>query len=448
MDWKMPGMDGIEASRRIKNHTGLNKIPAILMVTAYGREKLMQQAEGMGLEGFLLKPVSPSMLFDATMQAFGEAVPEISRAAQRHEKEAEVLQHLQGAHVLLVEDNEINQQVAREILEGVGLNVAIATNGQEAVNAVKENSYDAVLMDVQMPVMDGYTATREIRKDEGNEELPIIAMTAHAMAGDADKSLEVGMNGHVTKPIDPDQLFSTLQKWIKPGEKRVPVQQSEVSVEQFKFDMTMPAEDELPESLSGFDLAGGLRRLQGNKKLYRKLLLSFAKDYKGVANEIRQSLEAEEFDQAHSLVHNLKGLAGNLAATQIQAAAVNLEKFVRGYEKKNPSTKELNLKFSELKTALNQALESAQSLGVAAEENTEKISNKDLADITTELSDDITKRIRDAAEMGDVATLNAIAEEIKNQSDSCMMLSKQIIQMAEDFDLDGIQKLANGLDEC
>ncbi|MGD9137768.1 MAG: response regulator [Desulfobacterales bacterium] len=448
MDWKMPGMDGIEASRHIKNHTGLNKIPAILMVTAYGREELMQQAEGMGLEGFLLKPVSPSMLFDATIQAFGEAVPEISRAAQRHQKEAEMLQHLQGAHVLLVEDNEINQQVAREILEGVGLNVAIATNGQEAVNAVKENSYDAVLMDVQMPVMDGYTATREIRKDEGNQELPIIAMTAHAMAGDADKSLKVGMNGHVTKPIDPDQLFSTLQKWIKPGEKSVPVQQSEVSIEQFKFDKAMPAEDELPESLPGFDFAGGLRRLRGNKKLYRKLLLSFAKDYKGVANEIRQSLDAQEFDQAHSLVHNLKGLAGNLAATRLQAAAANLEKPVKGYEKKIPSTKELNLKFSELESALNQALESAQSLGASAEENTEKLSNKDLVDIVTELPDDITKRIRDAAEMGDVITLNAIAEEIKDQSDSCKMLSKQMIQMAEEFDLDGIQTLVNGLDKC
>jgi signal transduction histidine kinase/CheY-like chemotaxis protein len=448
MDWKMPGMDGIEASRHIKNHTGLNKIPAILMVTAYGREELMQQAEGMGLEGFLLKPVSPSMLFDATIQAFGEAVPEISRAAQRHQKEAEMLQHLQGAHVLLVEDNEINQQVAREILEGVGLNVAIATNGQEAVNAVKENSYDAVLMDVQMPVMDGYTATREIRKDEGNQELPIIAMTAHAMAGDADKSLKVGMNGHVTKPIDPDQLFSTLQKWIKPGEKSVPVQQSEVSIEQFKFDKAMPAEDELPESLPGFDFAGGLRRLRGNKKLYRKLLLSFAKDYKGVANEIRQSLDAQEFDQAHSLVHNLKGLAGNLAATRLQAAAANLEKPVKGYEKKIPSTKELNLKFSELESALNQALESAQSLGASAEENTEKLSNKDLVDIVTELPDDITKRIRDAAEMGDVITLNAIAEEIKDQSDSCKLLSKQMIQMAEEFDLDGIQTLVNGLDKC
>jgi signal transduction histidine kinase/DNA-binding response OmpR family regulator len=201
MDWKMPGMDGIEASRRIKNLTGLSKIPAIVMVTAYGREEVMQQAEGVGLEGFLLKPVSPSMLFDATMQAFGETVPETSRVAQRHEQEAEALKHIRGAHVLLVEDNEINQQVAKEILEGAGLNVAIANNGQEAVNAVKETNYDAVLMDVQMPVMDGYTATRKIRewelkatepkdRKEGSapspqsSELPIIAMTAHAMTGD------------------------------------------------------------------------------------------------------------------------------------------------------------------------------------------------------------------------------------------------------------------------
>ena len=164
IDWKMPGMDGIEASRRIKNHKGLNKIPAIVLVTAYGREEVMQQADQVGLEGFLLKPVNPSMLFDTIIQAFGEAVPEISRVVQRHEQEAEALEHIRGANVLLVEDNEINQQVAREILEGAGLNVALAADGQEGVNAVKENNYDVVLMDVQMPVMDGYTATREIRK--------------------------------------------------------------------------------------------------------------------------------------------------------------------------------------------------------------------------------------------------------------------------------------------
>ena len=173
MDWQMPGMDGIEASKQILEHKGLSKIPPIILVTAYGREEVMQQAEQVGLEGFLLKPVNPSMLFDTIMQAFGEAVPETTRIARRHEQEAEALKHIQGAHVLLVEDNEINQQVAKEILEGAGLNVTLATNGQEAVNAVKENNYDAVLMDVQMPVMDGYTATKnsEVGREAAKRKL-------------------------------------------------------------------------------------------------------------------------------------------------------------------------------------------------------------------------------------------------------------------------------------
>jgi two-component system sensor histidine kinase/response regulator len=481
MDWKMPGMGGIEASKRIKGLKSLSKIPPIILVTAYGREEAMQQADEVGFEGFLLKPVNPSMLFDTIMQAFGEALPETSRIAQRHEQEAEALKHIRGAQLLLVEDNEINQQVAKEILEGAGLNVTIATNGQEAVTAVKENNFDAVLMDVQMPVMDGYAATREIRKwetevrsqksedgglrtdDRGQKtevgsqasnlqpptaNIPIIAMTAHAMAGDEDKSLQAGMNGHVTKPIDPDQLFATLQKWIQPSEKRVTIQTPVVSVEPSGEDQVVSIERDLPQSLPGFDLSGGLKRLQGNKKLYRKLLLRFAMDYNEAANEIRETLDAEDFDQVHSLVHNLKGLAGNLAATDLQAAAVNLEKLVKRAEKKTIPPKEFNLKFSDLENALNQALKSAQSLGALVEKNSEQLSAEALADIQTELSQDISKRIRDAAEMGDVMTLNAIAEEIKHQSDSCMLLSKQIVQMAEDFDLDGIQKIANKLDAC
>ena len=454
MDWKMPGMDGIEASRRIKNHTDLSKIPPIVLVTAYGREEVMQQADEVGLEGFLLKPVNPSMLFDTIMQAFGEAVPETSRIAQKHEQEAEALKHIRGAHVLLVEDNEINQQVAREILEGAGLNVSLANNGQEAVNAVKENEYDAVLMDVQMPVMDGYTATKTIRKweggmgNKGKVQIPIIAMTAHAMAGDEDKSLQAGMNGHVTKPIDADQLFATLQKWIQPSEKRASTKKPVLSVEPSVEDEVIPAEEELPESLPGFDLPDGLKRLQGNKRLYRKLLLSFATDYCGAANDIRIALDSKDFEGTHSLVHNIKGLAGNLAATNLQASAVNLEKLVKAVGKKTPPTKELKLKFSELENTLKQALESVQSLGASAEENVCKLSNEEISDIPAELAQDIGKRIRDAAEMGDVMTLNAIAEEIKTHSDSCIPLSKQIVQMAEDFDLDGIQKLADALDAC
>jgi signal transduction histidine kinase/CheY-like chemotaxis protein len=468
MDWKMPGMDGIEASKRIKNHKGLSKIPPIILVTAYGREEVMQQAEQVGLAGFLIKPISPSMLFDAIMQAFGEALPETSRVTQRHEQEAEALKHIQGARVLLVEDNEINQQVAREILEGAGLVVALATNGQEAVNAVKANNYDAVLMDVQMPVMDGYEATRKIRewqriaqssklKAANSSEMsasslqpltsniPIIAMTAHAMAGDEDKSLQAGMNGHVTKPIDPDQLFATLQKWIQPGENRASVQRPVVSVAPSGEDKVVSIEEELPETLPGFDLADGLKRLQGNKKLYRKLLLDFATGYNESGIEIREALDAQDFDRAHSLVHNLKGLAGNLSATDLQAAAVNMEKLVKGVDKKNPSSKQLNLRLAELETVLNQALESVQSLGASAEENVCILSDEQIAVIPAELSQDIANRIRVAAEMGDVMTLTAIAEELKANSDNCEPLSKQIVQMAEDFDLDGIQKLADTL---
>ena len=263
------------------------------------------------------------------------------------------------------------------------------------------------------------------------------------------------MNDHVTKPIDSDQLFSTLLKWIKPAAERAAVPKSlpasggppalDTSPEP---DQAVLDKDELPESLPGFDLAAGLKRLRGNKRLYRKLLLDFGANYSCVAGEIQETLEARDFKQAHSLVHNLKGLAGNLAATDLQAAAVNLEKLVKGIDKKASSPEQLNLKFSELENALNQALESAQSLGVSDEETIEKPSAEAFADIPIELSQDIAKRIRDAAEMGDVMTLNAIAEEIKTHSDSCKPLSKQIIQMAEDFDLDGIQKLADALDAC
>jgi CheY-like chemotaxis protein len=446
MDWKMPGMDGIEASRRIKGLKSLSKIPAIILVTAYGREDVMQQADEVGLEGFLLKPVNPSMLFDAIMQAFGEAVPEISRITQRKEQEAEALKHIQGARLLLVEDNEINQQVAREILEGAGLNVTVVNNGQEAVNAVKENNYDAVLMDVQMPVMDGYTATREIRNLKSEiRNVPVIAMTAHAMAGDEDKSLQAGMNGHVTKPIDPDQLFATLQKWIKPSEKRAATQAPVVSVEPSGEAKGVSIEEGLPESLPGFDLADGLKRLLGNKKLYRKLLLDFATGYCKAGIEIREALDAKDFDRAHSLVHNLKGLAGNLSAKDLQAVAVNMEKLVKGVDKEAPSSKQLNLRLAELETVLTQALESAQSLGVPGQENIAKLSDEALADIPAELSQDIAQRIRDAAEMGDVTTLKAIAEEIKTHSESCGPLSRQIVQLAGDFDLDGIKKLADAL---
>jgi polar amino acid transport system substrate-binding protein len=445
MDWKMPGMDGIEASRRIKGHPALSKIPSIIMVTAYGREEVMQQADQVGLEGFLLKPVSPSVLFDATMQAFGEAIPEKSRVGRRGQKEAEVLKQIKGAH---------------------GLNVSLAGNGQEAIDAIQKNEYDAVLMDVQMPVMDGYTATRKIRewetevrgqktedRKEGSalspqsSELPIIAMTAHAMAGDADKSLASGMNDHVTKPIDPDQLFATLQKWIQPGKKGRRAPQPEGSEEADVITETAPKAEGLPKSLPEFNLQDGLKRLQGNEKLYRKLLLDFGAKYAGTATEIRQALDDQDFEQTHSLVHNLKGLAGNLAATHLQTAAVELEKLVKGGQQKGSSTKELNRKFADLKKAIDRALRAVRALGPSASEKPAKAFSEALAELPSKQSKAAAGRIRTAAEMGDVTRIKAIAEELKTGSDAFAPISNRFVQLAEDFDFDEILKLAAELDQ-
>ena len=452
MDWKMPGMDGIEASKCIKNHTGLRKIPAIVMVTAYGREEVIQQAEEVGLEGFLLKPISPSMMFDAIMQAFGEAVPEISRVAQKHEQEAEALKHIRGAHVLLVEDNEINQQVASEILQGAGLKVSLANNGQEAIEAIYKNEYDAVLMDIQMPVMDGYAATKTIRKwesgmrNKGKAQLPIIAMTAHAMAGDEDKSLQAGMNGHVTKPIDPEQLFATLQKWIKPVAERIDIQKLQVQDAPAEPEQTAPAEEDLPESLPGFDLKSGLSRLMGNKRLYRKLLVDFGVQYVGAAGEIKQTLDVKDFEQAHSLVHNLKGLAGNLAATDLQAAAVAMEKLVKGQTPDTVTDKELNRKLADLESALEQALEAVQTLEPLAERKTSENTGHETLSIPPELTQEVIDRIKAAAEMGDMMQIKFIAEELMSESDAVAPFCNRIVRLAEDFDFDGIQNLLLELD--
>jgi len=388
------------------------------------------------------------------------------------------LENIQGAQLLLVEDNEINQQVAKEILEGAGLNVSIANNGQEAVNAVKENEYDAVLMDVQMPVMDGYTATREIRKwerrlkaqgsrlkeedrrqmseDRGQKtedgqtalrpepcavSLPIIAMTAHAMAGDEDKSLEAGMNGHVAKPIDPDQLFATLQKWIKPREKHVQGHQPEIFVEDPEAVQAMSDEETLPESLPGFDLVAGLERLRGNKRLYRKLLLDFGANYTGAAADISEALEANDLHHAHSLIHNLKGLAGNLEATDLQAAAVEMEKLVKTDQKEAPSNKQLDQKFVELEKAINQALEAVQMLGHQAEKKIIEPSTEWLAEVPVELLKEVADRIKTAAEMGDVTQIKSIVEELKSESDAMAPFCDELIRLADDFDFDGIQKI-------
>jgi CheY-like chemotaxis protein len=459
MDWKMSEMDGIEASNRIRKHHYLSKTPIIVMVTAYGQEDIIPKADKARLDGFLIKPVSRSSLFDTIMQALGYDVSTQSRAALEKDKEVQGLDNIRGARVLVVEDNEINQQIAQEILVGEGLNVELVSDGQQAVDAVKKTEYDAVLMDVQMPVMDGYEASRAIRSDPHFKDLPIISMTAHAMTGDREKSLDAGMNDHVTKPIEPEKLFAILLRWIQPGINRSEVRQPETDISK-KSSAEVSAvlsgpvptgsgEDHLPESLPGFDLAAGLQRLRGNQRLYKKLLIDFAVNYSKMAGEIRKSLDAKEFEHVHRLVHDLKGLAGNLFATDLLAAAMEMEKLVRKANKNKilpPDT--LNLKFATLENALNKALKSVQALGSPAKTKTIAPSVESMVAVPYELAQEVVNRIRDAVEMGDVADLVAFAEELKSRSDAFPPFSEKIIKLAKDFDFESILSLASKLERA
>jgi CheY-like chemotaxis protein len=350
MDWKMPGMNGIEVSRQIKNHPGLAKIPMIIMVTAYGREEIIRQTDQVGLEGFLIKPVSASVLLDTILQAFGKEVAATSRIEQIEEQQAEALVHIQGAEVLLVEDNEINQEVARELLEGVGLPVTIAANGEEAVKAVKEKNFEAVLMDVQMPVMDGYQATKAIRKWEltskesstfsDQQPIPIIAMTAHAMTGDREKCLEAGMNDYLSKPIDPKKLYSALLDWIKPGKRAIPDYLLARTADESQEDGSQPF-----SGLPGISVKSGLTKVGGNRKLYRKLLNKFRCNHAHVANDIKNALDMDDLEAAAGLVHTIKGLSGNIGAKELHLIAVDLEAALR--QESNENIAERLVSFSE-----------------------------------------------------------------------------------------------------
>jgi HPt (histidine-containing phosphotransfer) domain-containing protein len=271
-------------------------------------------------------------------------------------------------------------------------------------------------------------------------------MTAHAMAGDEDKSLQAGMNGHVTKPIDPDQLFATLLKWIEPRDEATSDRQPEVTLEKTDLTQQTQPQEELPESLPGFDIAAGLKRLMGNKRLYRKLLVDFGAKYVETASEIREAIDAKDFEQIHSLIHNLKGLAGNLEAGDLQAAAVEMEKLVKGQTDKTISDKGLKQKFTDLEKALEQALDAVQTLGSAADKKTIASNKEAIASVPPELIQKVNESIKTAVELGDVMKIKSIAEELKSESDAMGPFCDELVQLAEDFDFDGIQKFIFELD--
>ncbi|MGH8531095.1 MAG: response regulator [Nevskiales bacterium] len=320
MDWRMPGMDGLEAARRIRALPRGDAVP-IIMITVHPRDELSRSVQPGMVNATLSKPLTASDLFDVLIGLFGAHIHQ-GRGLPRL-NEAPGAEKLCGAKVLLVEDNLLNQRVAVEILEGLGIIVDIANDGAEGVEAVSQVSYDAVLMDMQMPVMDGLEATRWIRQQAEHARLPIIAITANVLPRDNERCLEAGMNDFVAKPINISTLIRVLGKWLgDPATRKVEPEPSP------------PLAPEAPPDADSrpINVAEALERLHGNSKLYGELLEIFRGHHAADNEKFRVAMAEGDRPRVHVLMHTLKGVAGNLAMPKLRSVAMQIEERLEGDE--------------------------------------------------------------------------------------------------------------------
>ena len=339
IDWKMPTLDGVEAVRRLQQLSG-HDTPSVIMVTAYCRDEAMSAAKtrGVRLGPVLTKPVMLQAMAGALAQVLKlDGAVEDEAANYRSEAEA-MTAELSGLRLLLVEDNEMNQELAKELLGQAGIEVVLAENGQIALDILSvDAAFDGILMDCQMPVMDGYTASRLIRGDARYEGLPIVAMTANAMVGDRERVLEAGMSDYISKPVNVQAMFATIGRWMTPGRCRDAAQQPtalpfakrvrDVESAQPKQAVSQDAllASGIP-ALPGIDLQDGLTRTMNSPALYRKIATSFVRSQADFVAHFEQSRHDPDTSAATRAAHTLKGNAGNLGAVQLQLAAAALEK--------------------------------------------------------------------------------------------------------------------------
>ena len=329
VDWQMPGLDGVATVQAILA-LPLAKLPKVVMMTAFGRDNLLAAAQHAEVEPILTKPVNASMLFDAAMRALGGTPP-----PARHQPDAEKafgeLANRAGARILLVEDNELNQEVAAEMLRQANFVVDIAGDGQMALAQLARATYDCVLMDMQMPVMDGLTATRAIRQQPHLAELPILAMTANAMTSDRERCLEAGMNDHIAKPIAPEELWAKLQRWIKPRAGAGAAIGDGGTVPGLQTEGLASL-----NAIEGLDVKLGLRFALGREAFYRRLLDKFVAGQKDFHARISQALAAADWVSAARIAHTLKGTAAQIGAAHLSGLAAQLESRIGQHEPAAP----------------------------------------------------------------------------------------------------------------
>jgi len=425
LDWQMPGMDGIEAGRCILALPNLSNPPHLVMVTAYGREEVMKQAEEASFTNVLIKPVTPSMLFDSVVQAL--STEESTEAGTKASTSAGFdFERIRGARILLVEDNELNREVAVGLLEDAPVSVIPAENGEVAIQMLRERKYDLVLMDMQMPVMDGLEATRVLRQDPKFEDLPIVAMTANAMAGDREKCLEAGMNDHLAKPIDPDKLFEALLRWIpsRSAPSPAPVPQPKTQTADFA-----------PLEIPGINTQTALKRTGGNRQRYESFLRRFAETQAGAVHEIRAALNANDPATAQRTAHSLKGAASNLGADTVATAAANAEIAIKTENNAEAVLVELERSLARTIAAIRQALPAVVPEPVASR------GNRNPSAILQPLS-----RLKQLLEADDSEAADFIVE---SQASFSTVLSgteiENLTRLVGDFDYEGALRAVSGI---
>ena len=375
LDWKMPEMDGIEAARLIRRDPQLAHIKLFMMCNSYGNESLYQQAEELHLSGILTKPIRYSVLYDSIMSAIqGEVV---KFETDKKQTKTTLQRGLQGGHILLVEDNEINQQVATELLENFGFTLDIASNGVEAIEAVKQSGvpskYDLVLMDLQMPIMGGIRAATEILKLKQYNHLPIIAMTADAMLGVQEKCAKAGMLDFITKPINPDLMLETIEKWIvrknRSHEKHVKPNTQKVH--------HPPA---LVPQVRGIDVELGLNNLAGNTNLYVELLKKFLNNNENFISGVVECFDNDKKDEGLRMIHTLKGLSGNLGMSALHETCKRTEKIILENE-----IGDVRKALQPVEVELNEVMQELRSKVLTINDGTEQIKVDDVMPIIARL---------------------------------------------------------------
>lgn len=350
LDYKLLIKDSCILHEKVEENSRLFSMPTIVLTIAKDIGNAEEIVESLHMSSVLSKPSTSSSLFNAIVDAFGYANLKINEPGQLDHGSLHNIESLSGVSILLVEDNKINQQVANEILQKANAKVVIANNGLEAIEMVTSQDFDLVLMDIQMPGMDGIAATCKIRRLESKaKNVPVIAMTAHAMTGDREISLLAGMNDHITKPIDPKELFACIARWIKPRDDNANLLKIKKKI---KFsEMNTKDEIGLPAHIPGIDIKVGLNRILGNKKLYLNILREFCRDNENFPDLVSTALTNSDFQTAKRLVHTLKATSGNIGAMTLYKKAEELDGCFEHRDKNIESF--LNKTWSELQTVLN-----------------------------------------------------------------------------------------------